>query len=83
MDKTLISYFPSVCVILKIPSLHATRPAMNEIIQEILKKYGDYPSGQFPHIEWLKKRLLELDDEIEEIQEDRNRLLSELCNRAY
>jgi uncharacterized protein YlxW (UPF0749 family) len=52
---------------------------MNEIIQEILKKYGEYPTGQFPHIEWLKARLLELDEEIESIQQDRNRLLSELC----
>jgi hypothetical protein len=52
---------------------------MNEIIQEIFKKYGEFPSGQFPHIEWLKGRLLELDEEIEQIQQDHNRLLSELC----
>jgi hypothetical protein len=52
---------------------------MNETIQEILEKYGEYPSCQFPHIEWLKKRLLELDSEIEEICQGRNRLLSELC----
>lgn len=52
---------------------------MNEIIQEILKKYGEYPSGQFPHIEWLKERMVELDEEIDKIQQDRNRLLSELC----
>jgi hypothetical protein len=51
---------------------------MNETIQEILEKYGEYPSGQFPHIEWLKERLLELDSEIEEICQNRNRLLSEL-----
>jgi predicted house-cleaning noncanonical NTP pyrophosphatase (MazG superfamily) len=53
--------------------------AMHETIQEILKKYGEYPSDHFPHIEWLKERLLELDDEIEEIQQDRNRFLTELC----
>jgi predicted nucleic acid-binding Zn-ribbon protein len=52
---------------------------MNETIQEILKKYGEYPSGEFPHIEWLKGRLLDLDEEIDQIQEDRNRLLSDLC----
>ena len=52
---------------------------MNEIIQEIFKKYGEYPSGQLPQIEWLKGRLLDLDEEIEQIQQDRNRLLSELC----
>ena len=52
---------------------------MNEKIQEILKKYGEYPSDRFPHIEWLKGRLLELDSEIDEIRQDRDRLLSELC----
>jgi hypothetical protein len=52
---------------------------MNEIIQEILKKYGETPSDRFPHIGWLKGRLLDLDEEIDEIQRDRNRLLSELC----
>jgi hypothetical protein len=52
---------------------------MNEIIQEIFKKYGEYPSSQFPHIEWLKGRMLDIDEEIEDIQQDRNRLLSELC----
>ncbi|WP_218188073.1 hypothetical protein, partial [Desulfosarcina cetonica] len=51
---------------------------MNEIIQEILKKYGKYPSDLFPHIEWLKKRLLDLDSEIDELHQDRNRLLTEL-----
>ena len=52
---------------------------MNEIIQEILKKYGEYPSATFPHIEWLKARLIDLDLEIEDLHRDRNRLLSELC----
>ena len=51
---------------------------MNEIIQEILKKYGEYPSSRFPHIEWLKGRLLDLDSEIDELHRDRNRLISEL-----
>jgi len=52
---------------------------MNEIIQEVLKKYGEFPSDRLPHIEWLKGRLLDLDSEIDEIRQDRERLLSELC----
>ena len=51
---------------------------MNEIIQEILTKYGESPSDRFPHIEWLKKRLLDLDSEIDVLHQDRNRMLSEL-----
>jgi outer membrane murein-binding lipoprotein Lpp len=34
--------------------------------------------ASFPHIEWLKKRLLDLDAEIDELHRDRNRMLSEL-----
>ena len=50
--------------------------AMNETIRENLKKYGEYPFSQFSHIEWLKGRLLELDNVIEEIQQDRNRFMT-------
>jgi hypothetical protein len=38
---------------------------------------------RFPHIKLLKDWLLKLDDEIEKIQLDRNRLLSELCKVRY
>jgi len=61
-----------------IPPLNS-RPPRNENIQKILKKYGETPSDRFPHIEWPKGQLLDLRGKIEEIQQDRNRLLSELC----
>lgn len=43
---------------------------MNEIINEIIEKY--------PNNSWLKNKLVELDLEISEIENDRNRLVYEL-----
>ncbi len=43
---------------------------MSDIIKEIVKKY--------PHNAWLQMKLAELDIEVTEISQDRNRLVSEL-----
>jgi hypothetical protein len=45
--------------------------------------YGKLSFHRVPHIKLLKDWLLRLDDEIEKIQLDRNRLLSELCKARY
>ena len=46
-------------------------------------RYGKLSFHRFPHIKLLKDWLLKLGDKIEEIQLDRNRLLSELCKARY
>jgi hypothetical protein len=43
---------------------------MSDIIKEIVNK--------FPHNTWLQMKLAELDIEVTEISQDRNRLVSEL-----
>ena len=43
---------------------------MSDIIKEIVHK--------FPHNAWLQMKLAELDIEVTEISQDRNRLVSEL-----